>query len=95
MDEDFGMTVVEAMASGKPVIAPNEGGYMESILNNENGILIDNISGDKLRDAINIIENNLVNDKDKYVKTNQDRAKKFDTSSFIEQIKAKINLTKD
>ena len=95
MDEDFGMTVVEAMASGKPVIAPNEGGYMESISNNENGILIDNISGDKLRDAINIIENNLVNDKDKYVKTNQDRAKKFDTSSFIEQIKAKINLTKD
>ena len=32
-DEDFGMTVVEAMASGKPVIAPNEGGYRESLIN--------------------------------------------------------------
>jgi glycosyltransferase involved in cell wall biosynthesis len=91
MDEDFGMTVVEAMASGKPVIAPNEGGYKESILDNENGILIEDINGDKLRDAINIIESNLENDKDRYVQTNQNRAKKFDTSTFISQIKTKID----
>lgn len=91
MDEDFGMTVVEAMASGKPVIVPNEGGYRESVLKNENGILIDNIDSDKLRNAIDIIENNLIKDGDKYTKVNQDRAKKFDVENFIEQIKAKIN----
>ena len=31
-DEDFGMTAVEALASGKPVIAVNEGGYKESLM---------------------------------------------------------------
>ena len=30
MDEDFGMTPVEAMASGKPVVAVNEGGFRET-----------------------------------------------------------------
>ncbi|WP_269849796.1 glycosyltransferase [Methanosarcina horonobensis] len=31
MDEDFGMTPVEAMASGKPVVAVNEGGFKETV----------------------------------------------------------------
>jgi len=44
IDEDFGMTPVEAMASGKPVIAANEGGYKETIINNKTGILIDDIN---------------------------------------------------
>ncbi len=30
LNEDFGLTPIEAMASGKPVIAPNEGGYKEN-----------------------------------------------------------------
>jgi glycosyltransferase involved in cell wall biosynthesis len=38
MDEDFGLTAVEAMASGKPVVAVDEGGYRE-ILTRETGIL--------------------------------------------------------
>lgn len=83
MDEDFGMNVVEAMASGKPVIAPNEGGYKESIINGENGILIDNIDSDKIKDAVLKIENNINLYKDSCIK----RSKKFDTSVFIEKIK--------
>jgi glycosyltransferase involved in cell wall biosynthesis len=31
IDEDFGLTPVEAMASGKPVIAVNEGGFRETV----------------------------------------------------------------
>ena len=42
-DEDFGMSPVEAMASGKPVIAANEGGYRETIIDGVTGKLIDNI----------------------------------------------------
>jgi glycosyltransferase involved in cell wall biosynthesis len=31
MDEDFGMTPLEAMASGKPVVAVAEGGFLETV----------------------------------------------------------------
>ncbi|MFA4819924.1 MAG: glycosyltransferase [Candidatus Aenigmatarchaeota archaeon] len=37
--EDFGLVPVEAMASGKPCIAVNEGGFMETITN-DTGVLI-------------------------------------------------------
>lgn len=40
IDEDFGMTPVEAMASGKLVLATDEGGYRESILNGVTGWLM-------------------------------------------------------
>ena len=50
------MTVIEAMASGKFCIAPNEGGYKESIVNNKTGILIDDIDEDKIIDTINSIK---------------------------------------
>ena len=31
-NEDFGMVAIEAMAGGKPVFAPKEGGYLETII---------------------------------------------------------------
>lgn len=39
-DEDFGMSAVEAMAAGKPVIGVDEGGLRESILDGETGLLL-------------------------------------------------------
>ncbi len=41
MDEDFGMTPVEAMASGKPVIAVNEGGFKETVVDGKTGVLVE------------------------------------------------------
>lgn len=32
MDEDFGLTPVEAMASGKPVVAVDKGGFRETVI---------------------------------------------------------------
>ena len=52
MDEDFGLSAVEAMAAGKPVIAPDEGGFRETVINGETGILVKNINPHKLAAAM-------------------------------------------
>ena len=39
-DEDFGLTPLEAMASGKCVLATNEGGYRETIVDGKTGFLL-------------------------------------------------------
>lgn len=41
VDEDFGMSPVESMACGTPVIGVNDGGLKESIIDGTTGILID------------------------------------------------------
>lgn len=40
-DEDFGMSPVESMAAGKPVIAVREGGLRETVVDGETGLLLD------------------------------------------------------
>jgi glycosyltransferase involved in cell wall biosynthesis len=39
-DEDFGMSPVESLAAGKPVLGVAEGGVLETIVHDETGILI-------------------------------------------------------
>ncbi|TAI66397.1 glycosyltransferase [Bradyrhizobium sp. Leo170] len=39
-DEDFGMSPVESMAAGKPVIGVAEGGLLETVLDGETGLLL-------------------------------------------------------
>jgi glycosyltransferase involved in cell wall biosynthesis len=38
--EDFGMSPVESMSAGKPVIGVAEGGLLETMIHGETGILI-------------------------------------------------------
>ena len=90
-DEDFGMNVVEAMASGKPVIAPNEGGYKETIINSKTGILIDGINENKLTDVIIKLGKEINDNSLKLKEDCQNQAKKFDTQIFIKKIKEAIN----
>lgn len=85
-DEDFGMTVVEAMASGKPVIAPNEGGYKETVVDGVTGRLIDDIDVDKLVEAMKETSKNL----ESYQNACLEQAKKFDTKVFIKRIKEQL-----
>lgn len=40
IDEDFGMSPVEAMAAGKPVIGVAEGGLLETVVAGETGVLL-------------------------------------------------------
>jgi glycosyltransferase involved in cell wall biosynthesis len=50
--EDFGITVIEAMASGRPVIALRAGGAQETIKENVTGIFFDDQSWEDLANAI-------------------------------------------
>ncbi|MEM3122352.1 MAG: glycosyltransferase, partial [Candidatus Pacearchaeota archaeon] len=86
LNEDFGLTPLEAMASGKLVIAPNEGGYKETIINGKTGILINNISVEKIIEAIKSTRKNPERFKDKCLK----QAKNFDTKVFIKKFKKEI-----
>ena len=38
--EPFGLSVIESLACGTPVVAINEGGFKETVLNNSTGFLV-------------------------------------------------------
>jgi glycosyltransferase involved in cell wall biosynthesis len=50
--EDFGIVPVEAMASGKPVIAFAKGGALETVLPGATGLLFGEQTADSLGDAV-------------------------------------------
>lgn len=50
--EPFGMTVIEAMATGTPVVAANAGGPTEIIPSSEYGLLVDPTVPEELADAV-------------------------------------------
>jgi len=91
-DEDFGMTAVEAMAAGKLVIAPNEGGYRESVVSGETGLLIDDIDETKLAAAVEKLDQELRNPamRERYKEKSQARARLFDVSVFAAKIRRLI-----
>ncbi|TWU60173.1 GDP-mannose-dependent alpha-(1-6)-phosphatidylinositol monomannoside mannosyltransferase [Rubripirellula tenax] len=49
--EDFGITPVEAQASGAPVIALRAGGALETVIDNQTGLFFDDQTPDSLIDA--------------------------------------------
>lgn len=51
-EEDYGITMIEAMASGTPVIALDRGGAKDIVRSDVDGILIEEPTVESLRDAI-------------------------------------------
>ncbi len=86
-DEDLGMNVLEAMASGKPVIAPNEGGYKETVINGKTGILINNIDEEKITYAMERISQKIKHNPNELMWACRQHAKRFDTKVFIGKLK--------
>ena len=91
-DEDFGKTVIEAMASGKIVIAGEEGGYRETVLNGKTGFLIKNINPDKLSKKINEVSELLNKNADKFKQNSIKQSKEFDKSIFYQKIRAALKV---
>src|SRR3989344_566689 len=51
-DEDFGMTPVEAMAAGTPVVAFKSGGYLESVIEGKTGTFFEEYNAESLAGAM-------------------------------------------
>jgi glycosyltransferase involved in cell wall biosynthesis len=50
-DEDFGISPIESMAAGKPVIGVNEGGLKETIVDQQTGYLLDTSHAKTIADS--------------------------------------------
>jgi len=85
-DEDLGLTPLEAMASGKPVVAVDEGGFRESIVNGKTGYLVSANVKDIIEAAKKISAN-----PERFKKFCLKRAKEFDVSVFEKEIRKVIN----
>ncbi len=77
--EDFGITPLEAMASGRPVIAYKKGGALDTVVANKTGVFFNKQTPTQLKAAI---EKFLAN-KSKFKKANiRQHAKTFDVNFF-------------
>jgi len=85
LDEDFGMTPIEAMASGKAVVAMNEGGCLETVINGSTGLLVD-ADVDEIVNAVECISRDPSVFKGKSVK----QARKFDVDRFLNEMMKEI-----
>jgi len=86
-DEDFGITPVESMLCGTPVVAFNGGGYKETVINGKTGVLFDDYSVDGLITAIKRFEGIKLNSKECIA-----QAERFSKERFKKEIQDFVNL---
>lgn len=84
-EEDFGITPVEAMAAGTPVIAFNGGGFKETVVDGETGILVNGTDVKTLEKAMKRF-NKVKWSRNKLIT----RARMFSKEKFVENIHREI-----
>jgi glycosyltransferase involved in cell wall biosynthesis len=80
-EEDFGITVVESMAAGRPVIAYRRGGATETVIEGKTGVFFDEQTVESLMKAIKEFKE--INFKPQEIK---DYANQFSVENFKRQI---------
>lgn len=91
-DEDFGITPVEAMSVGTPVIAYRSGGVVESIIDEKTGIFFDELAVENLSRSIKRFNRATINPNDcikQAGKFSKERFKK-EIKEFVESIGVKL-----
>lgn len=93
VDEDFGMSPVECMAAGKPVIGVAEGGLLETVVHGQTGVLIQGEpTPDKLCAAVQELE---LLDSAPMRSACEVRAAQFDETHFVDAIKQHLTPAAD
>lgn len=85
-EEDFGIVPLEAMASGRPVIAFRSGGAVETIAEGKTGVFFNEQTVDSLAYAVKSFDVNKFNST-----FCRSQAEKFDVGVFRDRILQKIN----
>lgn len=86
-DEDFGITPVESMLCGTPVIAYYGGGFKETVIDGKTGVFFRESTADALVDAVKKFEKLKLDPKDC-----KKQAEKFSKERFIKEIKAFVHV---
>jgi glycosyltransferase involved in cell wall biosynthesis len=86
-EEDFGITPVEAMAAGKPVLAYGRGGVLESVSAGISGEFFSQPNERSLREGLTRL---MLNEKHYDPKKIRKIAEKFDESVFEEKMRAAV-----
>ncbi len=83
--EDFGMNALEAMSAGKPVLAVDEGGYKETVINGKTGHLIKKPYKENFVKIIKKFNENKIKKEDC-----QRHAEKFAAEKFVKKINEEL-----
>lgn len=83
--EDFGITAIEALACGTPVLAHRSGGALDFIEENVNGVFFDSFSSENLAAALKLFDRKRFNT-EKVAAT----ATKYSREQFIQRFKEEL-----
>lgn len=85
VDEDFGMSPVESMAAGKPVIGVAEGGLLETVVDGETGLLLH--PGFDTSDVCAAVQTLTPSRAQAMRQACEARSKRFDTTHFVQRMR--------
>jgi glycosyltransferase involved in cell wall biosynthesis len=85
VDEDFGMSPVESMAAGKPVIGVAEGGLLETVVDGETGLLLR--PGFDASDVCAAVQTLTPSLAQAMRQACEARSKRFDTAHFVQRMR--------